>query len=177
MDEGPQIAIIMGSRSDWPVMKSAADILDTLGIAYVTRITSAHRTPDRLERFAKRAKAAGFKIIIAGAGGSAHLPGMAAAWTVLPVLAVPIPSATNFMNTLAAFFSMIQMPAGVTIATFPVGNPIELNPDKPNQQSQGALNAGLFAAQMLAAFDPEICKRVQAYRRRQTRLVPITVED
>ena len=127
----PPVAIIMGSQSDWPVMRAAAAVLDELGVAYDARIVSAHRTPDRLYAFAKSARNAGFKVIIAGAGGAAHLPGMTAALTTLPVLGVPI--STTALHGRDALYSIVQMPAGVPVGTLAIGEP-------------GAINAGLLAA-------------------------------
>ena len=156
------IAIIMGSQSDWDTLRHAAEILATLEIACEKRIVSAHRTPDRLFAFAKGAKAAGFKVIIAGAGGAAHLPGMTASMTDLPVLGVPVRSDT--MDGLDSLLSIVQMPAGVPVATLAVGKP-------------GAKNAGLFAAQILALSDSAIAARLTAYRTAQTDAVPETVTD
>ena len=133
------VAIIMGSQSDWAVMRVAADTLETLGVGYEARIVSAHRTPDRLVAFAKGAKAAGFKVVIAGAGGAAHLPGMTAAMTTLPVFGVPVPS--KALSGLDSLLSIVQMPAGIPVATVAVG---------------GARNAGLLAVRILgAAESPE----------------------
>jgi 5-(carboxyamino)imidazole ribonucleotide mutase len=147
--QSPPIAIIMGSQSDWPVMCKSAQILDELGVAYEARIVSAHRTPDRLYAFAKSAQNAGFKVIIAGAGGAAHLPGMTAALTTLPVLGVPI-SATA-LGGEDALHSIVQMPAGVPVGTLAIGEP-------------GAANAGLLAAQILAIHDPQLAARIEAWR-------------
>ncbi|MGA8770026.1 MAG: 5-(carboxyamino)imidazole ribonucleotide mutase [Rhodomicrobium sp.] len=145
----PPVAIIMGSQSDWPVMRAAAAVLDELGVAYDARIVSAHRTPDRLYAFAKSARNAGFKVIIAGAGGAAHLPGMTAALTTLPVLGVPI--STTALHGRDALYSIVQMPAGVPVGTLAIGEP-------------GAINAGLLAAKILALSDPELAARVEAWR-------------
>jgi 5-(carboxyamino)imidazole ribonucleotide mutase len=161
MSAAPPVAIIMGSRSDWPTMKGAAESLDALGVAYEARVVSAHRTPKRLYDFACGAKAAGFKVIIAGAGGAAHLPGMAAAMTELPVLGVPIQS--KALNGLDSLLSIAQMPAGVPVGTLAVGEP-------------GARNAGLLAAQILALSDPALAERLSAFRARQTAAVAETVE-
>ena len=143
------VAIIMGSQSDWPTMKRAAAILDELGISYDARIVSAHRTPDRLFAFAKTAKAKGYKVIIAGAGGAAHLPGMTAAMTPLPVLGVPIESKS--LSGIDSLYSIVQMPGGVPVATLAIGE-------------AGAKNAGLLAAQILALGDPALACRFDAWR-------------
>ena len=162
MPNRPTVAIIMGSRSDWPTMKAAADSLDALKIAYQARVISAHRTPDRLYAFAKGAAAAGLKVIIAGAGGAAHLPGMAAAMTDLPVLGVPVRSKT--LNGLDSLLSIVQMPGGIPVATLAVGE-------------AGARNAGLLAARILALSDPALAGRVAEFRAAQTEAVPESVED
>jgi 5-(carboxyamino)imidazole ribonucleotide mutase len=153
MPAKPSVAIVMGSQSDWATMQHAAETLDALEIPYESRIVSAHRTPDRLVEFAKGAKAAGYKLIIAGAGGAAHLPGMIAAMTTLPVLGVPVLSKS--LNGLDSLLSIVQMPAGVPVATFAIG-------------ASGAANAGLFAAAILAADKPEVRAALQAFRARQT---------
>jgi 5-(carboxyamino)imidazole ribonucleotide mutase len=158
----PPVAIIMGSRSDWPTMKGAADSLDRLGVEYETMVVSAHRTPDRLYIFARGAKAAGFQVIIAGAGGAAHLPGMAASMTELPVLGVPVKS--KALDGVDSFLSIAQMPAGIPVGTLAIGE-------------AGARNAGLLAAQILALGDVALAKRVAAFRAEQTASVPETVED
>jgi 5-(carboxyamino)imidazole ribonucleotide mutase len=145
----PPVAIIMGSQSDWPIMRAAAVMLDELGVAYDARIVSAHRTPDRLYTFAKSARNAGFKVIIAGAGGAAHLPGMTAALTTLPVLGVPI--STTALHGQDSLYSIVQMPAGVPVGTLAIGEP-------------GAVNAGLLAAKILALSDPDLAARVEAWR-------------
>jgi 5-(carboxyamino)imidazole ribonucleotide mutase len=147
------IAIIMGSQSDWETMRHAADTLAELGIACETRIVSAHRTPERLFAFAKGAKAAGFKVIIAGAGGAAHLPGMTAALTELPVLGVPVESKT--LSGLDSLYSIVQMPAGVPVGTLAIGK-------------AGAINAALLAASVLALTDPGLSARLAAWRKQQT---------
>ncbi|MDO9336009.1 MAG: 5-(carboxyamino)imidazole ribonucleotide mutase [Caulobacteraceae bacterium] len=162
MSAAAPVAIIMGSRSDWPTMKHAADSLEALGVAYETRVVSAHRTPDRLYAFAKGAKAAGHKVIIAGAGGAAHLPGMTASMTDLPVLGVPVES--KLQNGLDSLLSIVQMPGGIPVATLAVG-------------VAGAKNAGLLAAQILALSDEGLAERLAAYRARQTEAVAETVED
>ena len=158
----PPVAIIMGSRSDWPTMKHAADMLDRLGVAWDARVVSAHRTPQRLFDFAGGAKAAGFKVIIAGAGGAAHLPGMAASMTPLPVLGVPVQS--KALKGLDSLLSIVQMPGGVPVATLAIGE-------------AGAKNAGILAAQILALNDETLAGRLDAFREAQTESVHETVED
>ena len=150
------VAIIMGSQSDWQTMKHAADTLDALGVPYEARIVSAHRTPDRLYAFAKGAKAAGFKVIIAGAGGAAHLPGMTASLTSLPVFGVPVES--KALSGLDSLYSIVQMPPGVPVGTLAIGRP-------------GAVNAALIAASVLALGDPALSDRLEAWRKRQTETV------
>jgi len=162
MNEQPRVAIIMGSRSDWPTMKCAAECLDALGVAYEAKVISAHRTPDRLYAFAAGARDKGYKVVIAGAGGAAHLPGMTAAMTPLPVLGVPAPS--KALNGLDSLLSIVQMPAGVPVATLAIGE-------------AGARNAGLLAAQILALSDEALARRIDDYRSRQTASVPDSVED
>ena len=157
-----QVAIIMGSRSDWPTMKAAADSLDALGVAYEAKVVSAHRTPDRMYEFAKGAKAAGFKVIIAGAGGAAHLPGMTASLTELPVLGVPVES--KALKGMDSLMSIVQMPGGIPVATLAIGEP-------------GAKNAGLLAAQILALSDEALAARLADFRARNTAGVAETVED
>src|SRR5580700_5181692 len=147
------IAIIMGSQSDWDTMRHAAETLDMLGIGSENHIVSAHRTPDRLFAFAKGAKAAGFKIIIAGAGGAAHLPGMTASLTELPVFGVPIDS--KALSGMDSLYSIVQMPAGVPVGTLAIG-------------PAGAVNAALLAASVLALSDPTLGNRLEAWRQRQT---------
>jgi 5-(carboxyamino)imidazole ribonucleotide mutase len=156
------VAIVMGSRSDLATMKAAAEVLDALGVAYDQRIVSAHRTPERLFAFAKGAREAGVQVIIAGAGGAAHLPGMIAAITELPVLGVPVQATA--LAGLDALLSIVQMPAGVPVGTLAVG-------------PAGARNAGILAAQILALADSNLAQRVADYRARQTESVPETVED
>ncbi len=153
----PEIAIIMGSTSDWETMQHAADMLDELKVPYDKRVVSAHRTPDRLYDFAKGAKAAGFKVIIAGAGGAAHLPGMAASMTTLPVLGVPVESKT--LKGLDSLLSIAQMPGGVPVGTLAVGK-------------AGAKNAGLLAASILALNDTVLAARLEKWRDKQTKSVP-----
>jgi 5-(carboxyamino)imidazole ribonucleotide mutase len=147
------IAIIMGSQSDWATMRHAAETLTALGIPHEKHIVSAHRTPDRLFAFAKGAQAAGFKIIIAGAGGAAHLPGMAASLTELPVFGVPIES--KALAGVDSLYSIVQMPAGIPVGTLAIGKP-------------GAINAALLAASVLALNDPALAGRLAAWRKQQT---------
>ena len=149
----PKIAIIMGSTSDWPTMQHAADVLDALGVAYETRVISAHRTPDRLIEFSKTAEDQGIHVIIAGAGGAAHLPGMCASMTQLPVLGVPVQSAA--LSGMDSLLSIAQMPGGVPVGTLAIGK-------------SGAKNAGLMAASILALSDTDIAARLRAWRSAQT---------
>ncbi|HET9628006.1 MAG TPA: 5-(carboxyamino)imidazole ribonucleotide mutase [Novosphingobium sp.] len=149
----PKIAIVMGSQSDWATMKAAADVLETLGVATDVRIVSAHRTPERLYHFATTAAEHGFKVIIAGAGGAAHLPGMVAALTHLPVLGVPVQS--KALSGQDSLLSIVQMPAGIPVGTLAIGE-------------AGAVNAGLLAAAILATTDEGLSERLQAYRAAQT---------
>jgi 5-(carboxyamino)imidazole ribonucleotide mutase len=158
----PPVAIIMGSRSDWPTMKKAADALDALGVAYEAKVVSAHRTPQRLVEFSTGAQAAGYKVIIAGAGGAAHLPGMVASMTILPVLGVPVQS--KALNGLDSLLSIVQMPGGVPVATLAIGE-------------AGAKNAGLLAAQILALSDAALARRLADFRAEQTDSVVESVED
>jgi 5-(carboxyamino)imidazole ribonucleotide mutase len=153
----PPVAIVMGSQSDWPTMRLAAETLENLEIEYEARIVSAHRTPERLVDFAMNAKAEGVKIIIAGAGGAAHLPGMIAAMTPLPVFGVPVRS--KALNGLDSLYSIVQMPGGVPVGTLAIGEP-------------GAINAALLAASVLALNDDELADRLDAHRERQTKSVP-----
>ena len=146
---GAKVAIVMGSQSDWPTMRCAAQALDELGVAYDARIVSAHRTPDRMYQFARGAEAEGIRIIIAGAGGAAHLPGMISALTHLPVLGVPVQS--KALSGQDSLLSIVQMPAGIPTAPFAIGE-------------AGATNAGLFAAAILALDDPALSQRLQAWR-------------
>jgi 5-(carboxyamino)imidazole ribonucleotide mutase len=159
-DLGPQsaarVAIIMGSQSDWSTMRRAAEVLAELGVAYDARIVSAHRTPERLYTFARSAREAGFKVIIAGAGGAAHLPGMAASMTTLPVLGVPVRTAA--LGGQDSLLSIVQMPAGIPVGTLAIGE-------------AGATNAGLLAAQILALEDPELSVRLDNWRQRRTEAV------
>jgi 5-(carboxyamino)imidazole ribonucleotide mutase len=147
------VAIIMGSQSDWPTMRHAAETLEALGIGFEKRIVSAHRTPERLYEFARGARDAGFKVIIAGAGGAAHLPGMTAALTPLPVFGVPVES--KALSGQDSLLSIVQMPAGIPVGTLAIGR-------------SGAVNAALLAAAVLALSDPALAERLDAYRARQT---------
>ncbi|GAJ94083.1 5-(carboxyamino)imidazole ribonucleotide mutase [Rhizobium rhizogenes NBRC 13257] len=156
MTERPPVAIIMGSQSDWETMKSAADTLEALEITYDARIISAHRTPDRLMSFAKGARDEGFKVIIAGAGGAAHLPGMAASMTPLPVFGVPVQS--RALSGQDSLLSIVQMPAGIPVGTLAIGK-------------AGAINAALLAAAVLALGDEEIADRLDEWRARQSAAV------
>jgi len=160
-DKAP-VAIIMGSRSDWPTLKAAAEVLDDLGVAYEAKVVSAHRTPDRMYAFARAAADKGFKVIIAGAGGAAHLPGMTASMTQLPVLGVPIES--KALKGLDSLLSINQMPAGIAVATLAIGAP-------------GAANAGLLAAQILALSDAALAGRLAARRAALEASVAETVAD
>ncbi|MFD1610639.1 5-(carboxyamino)imidazole ribonucleotide mutase [Sphingomonas tabacisoli] len=152
-DSQPLVGIIMGSQSDWPTMRHAAEILGSLGISHEARIVSAHRTPERLYEYAKSAADRGLKAIIAGAGGAAHLPGMTASMTPVPVLGVPIES--KALNGLDSLLSIVQMPGGIPVATFAIGKP-------------GAVNAALFAAAILANEDDALAGRLEAWRKRQS---------
>ena len=156
------VAIIMGSQSDWAAMKHAAETLDALAIGYDARIVAAHRTPKRLYEFAQSARDNGFKVIIAGAGGAAHLPGMAAAMTPLPVLGVPMD--THALEGKDSLLSIMQMPAGVPVGTLAIGKP-------------GAINAALLAASILALSDAKIAKRLDQWRVRQTKSVAKRPKD
>jgi 5-(carboxyamino)imidazole ribonucleotide mutase len=155
-DKKPLVAIIMGSDSDWPVMKAAAQMLADLGVAYEARVVSAHRTPDLMFEFAESAAANGYRVIIAGAGGAAHLPGMVAAKTTLPVLGVPVPS--KHLNGQDSLLSIVQMPKGIPVATFAIGE-------------AGAANAGLFAASILANDDKSLAEKLLKFRAAQTEKV------
>lgn len=158
----PLVGIIMGSQSDWPTMKRAADVLDELGVAYETKIVSAHRTPDRLYTYAKGAQENGLRVIIAGAGGAAHLPGMTASMTLLPVLGVPIES--KALKGQDSLLSIVQMPAGIPVGTLAIGEP-------------GAKNAGLLAAQILALGDKTLAVRLDDWRRTHTDAVAEAPKD
>jgi 5-(carboxyamino)imidazole ribonucleotide mutase len=149
----PRVGVVMGSRSDWETMQHAAAMLDTLGVAYEVRVVSAHRTPDVLFDYAATAQSRGLRAIIAGAGGAAHLPGMLAAKTMVPVLGVPVQSKS--LNGMDSLLSIVQMPAGIPVATFAIGN-------------AGASNAAIFAAAMLAADHADIAVALAAFRARQT---------
>jgi 5-(carboxyamino)imidazole ribonucleotide mutase len=151
--DAPRVGLVMGSRSDWPMLRHAAETLDRLGIAHERRIVSAHRTPDRLVDYARSARSRGLRVIIAGAGGAAHLPGMCAAWTPLPVLGVPMP--TRALNGIDSLLSIVQMPAGVPVGTLAIGE-------------AGAVNAALLAAAILALDDPAIASRLDQLRAEQT---------
>jgi 5-(carboxyamino)imidazole ribonucleotide mutase len=156
------VAIIMGSQSDWETMRHAADTLSALGVAHEAHIVSAHRTPERLYTFAKGAKSAGLQIIIAGAGGAAHLPGMAASLTELPVFGVPIES--KALSGVDSLYSIVQMPAGIPVGTLAIGKP-------------GAINAALLAASVLALNDAALATRLAAWRKQQTDAVAAQPED
>ena len=155
-DQAPVVGIIMGSTSDWETMRHAADSLTRLDVPHETRVVSAHRTPDRLYAYAGEAAGRGLKVIIAGAGGAAHLPGMAAAMTHLPVLGVPVESAA--LKGMDSLLSIVQMPAGVPVGTLAIGR-------------AGAVNAALLAAAIIATADPALAERLQAWRAEQTRAV------
>ncbi|MDD2876536.1 MAG: 5-(carboxyamino)imidazole ribonucleotide mutase [Acidiphilium sp.] len=156
------IGVIMGSQSDWPTMRHATEIIEALGVAFEVRVISAHRTPERMVEYAKTARARGLQAIIAGAGGAAHLPGMVASLTTLPVLGVPVESAA--LRGVDSLYSIVQMPGGVPVATFAIGK-------------AGAINAGLFAASILALSDAALAARIDAWRAAQTASVPHTPED
>jgi 5-(carboxyamino)imidazole ribonucleotide mutase len=164
MDEtAPRVGVIMGSQSDWPTMANAVQILEQFGIAHEVHIVSAHRTPDRLVDYAKGAADRGLEAIIAGAGGAAHLPGMVASMTRVPVLGVPVQSAA--LSGMDSLLSIVQMPGGVPVATFAIGK-------------AGATNAGLFAAALLANSDPDLAEQLDAWRAAQTDAVaPIPVRE
>lgn len=156
MTQNALVGIVMGSKSDWPTMSGAADMLVRLGVAHEVRIVSAHRTPDLLMSYAGEAEARGIEVIIAGAGGAAHLPGMLASKTVLPVLGVPVES--HALRGMDSLLSIVQMPAGVPVATFAIGAP-------------GAVNAALFAAAIVGAKRPEIAAALKKHRKEQTEAV------
>lgn len=158
----PLVGVIMGSRSDWPTLAKAAEILAELGVPHEAKVVSAHRTPDRLVEYARSARGRGLKVIIAGAGGAAHLPGMIASMTSLPVLGVPVKSSA--LNGLDSLLSIVQMPKGVPVGTLAIGE-------------AGAANAGLLAASILANSDDALRARLDAYRRAQTDAVAETVDD
>ena len=161
-EKAPPVGIIMGSQSDWTTMRHAAETLEALGVGHETRIVSAHRTPERLRDYARSARDRGIKVIVAGAGGAAHLPGMAAAMTPLPVLGVPVES--KALQGMDSLLSIVQMPGGVPVGTLAIGKP-------------GAINAALLAASILALGDPEIADAVDAWRDRQTGAVADTPSD
>jgi 5-(carboxyamino)imidazole ribonucleotide mutase len=148
-----RVGVVMGSRSDWETMRHASEMLDLLGIAHESRVVSAHRTPDRMVRYAREAEARGLQVIIAGAGGAAHLPGMIAACTILPVLGVPVES--KVLRGVDSLLSIVQMPKGVPVGTLAIG-------------ASGAANAGLLAAAILARTDPRVRSALEAFRREQT---------
>lgn len=162
-DKQPLVAIIMGSDSDWPVMQAAANMLKDFGVPYEARVVSAHRTPDLMFEFAETAAAKGYRAIIAGAGGAAHLPGMVAAKTTLPVLGVPVPS--KHLQGQDSLLSIVQMPKGIPVATFAIGE-------------AGAANAGLFAVAMLATGDADLAKKLADFRARQSeKVLGMTLEN
>ncbi|MFN4220698.1 MAG: 5-(carboxyamino)imidazole ribonucleotide mutase [Novosphingobium meiothermophilum] len=156
MTDKPQVAIVMGSQSDWETMKNAAAVLEKLGVAHECRIVSAHRTPDRLVSFAKDAHLEGFRVVIAGAGGAAHLPGMVASMTHLPVLGVPVES--KALKGMDSLLSIVQMPGGIPVGTLAIG-------------AAGATNAGILAASILATSDAALAERLIAFRTAQTEAV------
>ncbi|HEY5608856.1 MAG TPA: 5-(carboxyamino)imidazole ribonucleotide mutase [Alphaproteobacteria bacterium] len=153
----PLVGIVMGSTSDWETMQHTADTLHALGVAHESRVVSAHRTPDRLAEYAKSARGRGLKVIVAGAGGAAHLPGMMASMTTLPVFGVPVES--KALKGLDSLLSIVQMPGGVPVGTLAIGRP-------------GAINAALLAAAVIGLSDSKIATRVEAWRKRQTAEVP-----
>ncbi len=156
MTTSPKVGLIMGSTSDWPTLEKAAEALDVLGVPYEAEVVSAHRTPDKLVEYARAAEGRGIQVIIAGAGGAAHLPGMVASMTVLPVLGVPVKS--RALNGIDSLLSIAQMPGGVPVGTLAIGD-------------AGARNAGLLAAQILALQDPELNHKLHAFRENQTQTV------
>ncbi len=157
----PLVAVIMGSQSDWPTMQHTADMLERLEVPHEVRIVSAHRTPDRLAEFARSARGRGLQVIVAGAGGAAHLPGMCAAWTSLPVLGVPVES--HALKGMDSLLSIVQMPGGVPVGTLAIGR-------------AGAVNAALLAASILSLADPALAARLEAHRAAQTASVAEEVE-
>lgn len=161
-EEKPSVGVIMGSRSDWPTLKAATKILDALDVPYETKVVSAHRTPQRLYEYATGARGRGLKVIIAGAGGAAHLPGMTASMTTLPVLGVPVESKS--LKGLDSLLSIAQMPGGVPVGTLAIGK-------------AGATNAGLLAASILSVSDAALASRLEAWRSAQTDAVAETVEE
>ncbi|MEQ6884426.1 5-(carboxyamino)imidazole ribonucleotide mutase [Salicola sp. Rm-C-2C1-2] len=156
MAQQAQVGLIMGSKSDWPTMEHAATVMEELGVAYERQVVSAHRTPDLLSSYAAQARARGLKVIIAGAGGAAHLPGMVAANTTLPVLGVPVES--RALSGVDSLYSIVQMPGGVPVGTLAIGK-------------AGARNAGLLAAQILSVYDASIAQALQTFRENQTQNV------
>jgi 5-(carboxyamino)imidazole ribonucleotide mutase len=152
----PRVGVVMGSASDWEVMRHAVEQLENFGIPYEAKVVSAHRTPDLLFEYAEQAEPRGIACIIAGAGGAAHLPGMLAAKTIIPVLGVPVPS--KYLKGMDSLLSIVQMPKGVPVATFAIGE-------------SGAANAGLFAVALLALHDPQVAQRLHAFRQTQTEAV------
>jgi 5-(carboxyamino)imidazole ribonucleotide mutase len=158
----PLVGIIMGSQSDWPTMRHTAETLAALHIPYETRIVSAHRTPDRLAEYAKAARGRGLRVIVAGAGGAAHLPGMCAAWTILPVMGVPVES--HALKGIDSLLSIVQMPGGVPVSTFAIGR-------------AGAINAALTAAAIMALTDAALAQRLEAWRATQTEGVAHEPQD
>jgi|SRR5215472_18624059 len=158
----PLVGLIMGSQSDWPTLRVASQLLDELGVAHESKIVSAHRTPDRMRDYAKQAAGRGLKVIIAGAGGAAHLPGMTASWTTLPVLGVPIES--KALKGMDSLLSIVQMPGGIPLATFAIGE-------------SGAKNAALHAAAILALSDKALAARLEAWRKALTDAVAETPSD
>src|SRR6185437_330327 len=161
-DDTPRIGLIMGSQSDWPTLRHAAELLAELAVPHEARVISAHRTPDRLAAYAKSARERGLRVIIAAAGGAAHLPGMCAAWTALPVLGVPV--ASQQLKGLDSLLSIVQMPAGIPVGTLAIGR-------------AGAVNAALLAAAILAITDPALAERLDAFRAAQTERVAETPTD
>lgn len=151
MKQNPAVGVIMGSKSDWDTMKHACEVLEELGVPYEKQVVSAHRTPDAMFEYAETAEERGLKVIIAGAGGAAHLPGMVASKTALPVIGVPVKSSA--LSGLDSLLSIVQMPGGVPVATMAIGQ-------------AGAVNAGIMAAQIIGAFDPEVLQRVKARKER-----------
>jgi len=152
----PQVGVIMGSKSDWPTLEHAVQMLEQLGVSHEVKVVSAHRTPDLLFDYAKTAKMRGLQVIIAGAGGAAHLPGMAASQTTLPVLGVPVES--KALQGMDSLLSIVQMPGGVPVATLAIGK-------------AGATNAGILAAQIVALQDPQVAEKLEAFREKQTQTV------
>lgn len=155
-ERAPLVGIIMGSRSDWPTLRHAAELLERLEVPHEAQVVSAHRTPDRLREYATSAEDRGLRVIVAGAGGAAHLPGMVAAWTTVPVLGVPVKSRT--LHGVDSLLSIVQMPAGVPVGTLAIGD-------------AGAKNAALLSAAILATTDPDLRERLRAFRAEQTRTV------